>query len=454
MMKKIFYILSVACILSSSACEDGYNDRVDLADTDYFTNDPKYPPTELDNWLLETFTYPYNIEVKYRWDASEGDLYRTLVPPKVSQIQPVMDVVKKVWIEPYAALAGGSFIRAYCPKQFLLVGSAHYNLDGTVTLGTAEGGRKVVLYVVNEFLPSNRGALQSMMHIVHHEFGHILNQKVAYPASFREITTAGYTSDWRFTPVGQARANGFITSYAMASPHEDFVEMVATMLMEGKAGYEAILDCQTTAWSRELLKKKEELVVQYFRDAFNVDFYGLQTAVQEAMDALALPDDGPEPPPPLHESWGFEKENTALRFDLSRYGQPFEFSGRFYQDRNNMYTKGYSLDPNFKLFYTSETELTLRVYYYDVTDDTRVYQQANYYFSKEAGIDGSFMIWFNDSDENGKFLVDDLGAGALPGYFGGRSFKANWLPTCDGSLFASLIPQDDPENFCYGTLEN
>jgi hypothetical protein len=68
--------------------------------------------------------------------------------------------------------------------------------------------------------------------------------------------------------------------------------------------------------------------------------------------------------------------------------------------------------------------------------------------------DNSFVLWFNGSDENGQYLIDMLGAGALPGYFGGRTFTTDWLPTCDGSLFATLIPRDSPENFCYGALEN
>ncbi len=67
----------------------------------------------------------------------------------------------------------------------------------------------------------------------------------------------------------------------MASPDEDFVEMVATMLIEGKDGYEAILACEANSNSRAILKKKEQLVVQYYKEAFNIDFYALQTAVQE-----------------------------------------------------------------------------------------------------------------------------------------------------------------------------
>jgi substrate import-associated zinc metallohydrolase lipoprotein len=451
-LKKYFITLTI--ILAVTACEDPYNNAVDSADTDYVTNDPDFPATALDNWLLNNFTQPFNIEVKYRWDASEADLYKTLAPPKVSQVQPLMEVVKDVWINPYTELAGESFIKTYCPKQFLLIGSARYNIDGTFTLGTAEGGRKVVLYVVNDFDAEDRSALKTMLHIVHHEFGHILNQKVAYPSSFREITGGGYTSDWRFSSVAQARANGFITNYAMASPDEDFVEMIATMLIEGREGYEAILACETTANARAILKRKEQLVVQYYKDAFNIDFYGLQTAVQDAINEIAPPDEGPEPLPPVFDQWGFDREKKTVRFDLTMLNEPAEFASRFSQDHTRMHNAGYRLDPNFKLYFSSENELSLKMYYYALDDEDRVYQQATFYFFVNHTDDGKVALPFAGADENGQFLVDNLQVGAVAAFFGNRTFTIDWVETCTGQTYVGFVPQDSPANYSFGMLEN
>ncbi|MBT1703792.1 zinc-binding metallopeptidase [Chryseosolibacter indicus] len=447
------YILSTLVLaLMALACEDAYNDKVDPSKTDYLGNEEPQT-TELDTWLLNSFTYPFNIEVKYRWDASEGDIYRTLVPPKVSQIKPVMETVNDVWITPYSEIAGGTFIKTYCPKQFLLVGSAHYNPDGTFTLGTAEGGRKVVLYVVNNFSPTERSALKTMMHIVHHEFGHILNQKVSYPSAFRDITAGLYTSDWRFNSVTQARANGFITNYAMASPDEDFVEMVATMLIEGREGYEAILECETNAPSLEMLRKKEQLVVQYYKEAFNIDFYGLQSKVQEAINELAPPQGGPEELPPLFDVWGYGKEKTSVRFDLSTLNQPAEFTGRFNQDNRVLHNNGLALDYNFKMSFTAEDELALRIYYYNLNDENRVYQQANFYYTLIQRDDGSIIISASFADENGYYL-EGLKATALPSFFANRTFTIDWLQTCSDEVYVGFHLKDNPETFCYGMLEN
>jgi substrate import-associated zinc metallohydrolase lipoprotein len=149
MLRDKFILLFCVLMLTGAGCDDPYNDAA--SDADYVDNDNPHVPTELDAWLANNFTVPFNIEVKYRWDNSELNPYQTLVPPRVDKVQKVMEVVKSIWIDTYSEIAGADFIRKYSPKQFVLVGSASYNFDGSYTLGTADGGRKVVLYVVNSF---------------------------------------------------------------------------------------------------------------------------------------------------------------------------------------------------------------------------------------------------------------------------------------------------------------
>jgi substrate import-associated zinc metallohydrolase lipoprotein len=297
--KKII-ILFVVLILTNSRCGDPYND-INTHDGEYVNNDPKYPPTELDTWLYNSFTAPYNIEVKYRWDNSEVDPYKNLVPPSVGKVQDVMDVVKRVWIDTYSDIAGADFIKQYCPKQFILVGSGSYNFDGSTTLGTAEGGRKILLYVINHFDADDQEGVKDLIHTVEHEFAHILHQNISYPAEFKQITGGSYTANWSSVPESEARARGFITSYAMASPDEDFVEMISVMLVEGKQGYEKIIACETNSTSRQLLRTKEQTVIEYFRRSYNIDFYELQTKVQEAIQEIAPGEPAPEKPPVFDE---------------------------------------------------------------------------------------------------------------------------------------------------------
>ncbi|WP_374165210.1 putative zinc-binding metallopeptidase [Arcticibacter sp. MXS-1] len=231
---------------------------------------------------------PFNIEVKYKFDRFELDQNKDLVPPLEGQVIPLMEVVKRVWIEPYTAQAGDLFIKKYAPKQFVLVGSPSYNANGTITLGTAEGGRKIVLYTVNSFESTAESEVKQQLHTIHHEFAHILHQTINYPIEYKNITPGGYTSTWFNYSNTQALSLGFITSYSRAAPDEDFVEMISTMLVEGRSGFNAMV-ASAPASAQPLLRLKEQIVVKYFKEAWNIDFYALQTATHGAIEKVLKP---------------------------------------------------------------------------------------------------------------------------------------------------------------------
>ncbi|TXK44278.1 hypothetical protein FVR03_13945 [Pontibacter qinzhouensis] len=281
-MKK--YLLNIGLLLLAAtfttSCSD--EEEVDISHID-FTPD-SWTPGAVDNWLLQNFVMPYNIEVKYRFDRNELALDRVLAPVREDKVIPVMETIKYTWIDPYETEAGSSFIKRLSPKQFVLVGSASYNNNGTITLGTAEGGRKIVLFVINNFAKTEKGEVRQMLHTIHHEFAHILHQTIMYPQPYRNIST-GYTASWNDYSLEEALSRGFVTQYARSSPDEDFVEMISIMLIEGKVGFDAIVN-SAPAEAQPLFRQKEQLVVQYFKDAWNIDFYSLQTKTQTAINTL------------------------------------------------------------------------------------------------------------------------------------------------------------------------
>ena len=64
-----------------------------------------------------------------------------------------------------------------------MIGSAAYNSgDGTMVLGTAEGGLVITLYMVNRLTDATLRDYATLneyyFHTMHHEFTHILNQKI------------------------------------------------------------------------------------------------------------------------------------------------------------------------------------------------------------------------------------------------------------------------------------
>lgn len=448
-------LTAIVALLTAVSCNDPYNDQ--LREPELVDGDPA-DKTELDHWLFDNFTGPYNIEVKYKWDASESDIYKTLVPSREAKVQEVMEVVDKVWIDPFVDIAGANFIKKLCPKQFVLVGSARYNFDGSITLGTAEGGRKVVLYVINDFVKTDAFEVRQMMHTIEHEFTHILNQNVSFQPEFKEVTPGAYTAAWTTIPLADARAAGFITSYAMASPDEDFAEMTSMMLIEGRAAYEDILSCETTAASYEALRRKEKLVVEYFQKAFKIDFYELQTKVQEAIAAIA-PDNGNgggEQPPPLLDVWGYGKQYQTFSIDLMTMIESAEVTSRYAADNNTLHAYDMALDYNYRLTFFEANRVMLTLYYYNTNTEVREYKAANFVYELvEDPVDdaeGEYGLGNPSMDDNAKELVNKYGVVWTPGYFVGPFFF-DWAETCAGYRYAALYPVYAPNAYCLGVLK-
>jgi substrate import-associated zinc metallohydrolase lipoprotein len=277
----LFFIAAALGLLLLTSCnKNNDNLNIDIVGLGGDT----WPKDSIGRWLRDTLTKPYNIDVKYRWDAFELDLDKTLVPPSLDKIVPMMRVVKYGWIDSYEEEAGGDFIRLFCPKQYELVGSVAYNTNGTVTLGEAEAGRKVILYRVNQLNIKDTAFVKRVLKTIQHEFGHILHQNILYSAEYPTITP-GYTTTWNTVSDVNARAAGFITPYAMSGPDEDFVEMISVMLTEGKANYDAIVNAQA-ATPKAALRSKELIVVNYFKQNYNIDFYSLQTRCRAKLAAI------------------------------------------------------------------------------------------------------------------------------------------------------------------------
>jgi substrate import-associated zinc metallohydrolase lipoprotein len=297
--KIFFYIISLASLVSCNK-EDSLNpadvNQIPGLGGDSWVKGP------IDTWIFDTLTVPFNISAKYKWDQSELAFNRTLVPPKEEKIIPVLSTIKKVWIDNYIIEGGELFMKQYSPKWFILVGSLSYDPDGTVTLGSAEGGRTILLYGLNDFrikgmqgyTASDSFNVKQMFHTIEHEFGHILNQNIYYPQEFKLISVGDYTANWNNIPDFIANQDGFVTAYAMSAPDEDFVEMIAMMLIEGKAGFDRIVNSITEISpngtspeeAKSKLRAKEAIVVNYFADVWNINFYNLQARTRSSIEAI------------------------------------------------------------------------------------------------------------------------------------------------------------------------
>ncbi|MEO6550317.1 MAG: substrate import-associated zinc metallohydrolase lipoprotein [Ferruginibacter sp.] len=300
-IKIIALAFSLAIVVISCKKEDplGSVDNIPGLGGDIWT------PGVIDKWIVDTLTTPFNIAVKYKWDQGElqADFNKNLVPPMEEKIIPMMGAIKKAWINPYVAEAGLLFFKNISPKFFILVGSPAYE-RGAVKLGTAEGGRKVVLYDVNDFrikgMPgyvlSDTDNVKQVFHVIHHEYAHILDQNIKVPVEFSQSSASAYTSDWLNVSADDARNEGFITQYAISSKDDDWAEMLSIMLVEGKDWFDNYVNSinytgttpngTTAAVAKARLRQKEAVVISYFKQAWNIDYRGLQARSKAAINAL------------------------------------------------------------------------------------------------------------------------------------------------------------------------
>lgn len=266
----------------------------------------------IDQWIYDSLTVPYNISIKYKWDQFEDleDISKILVPPKEENIIPILSAIKKAWIEPYIAEGGEAFFKKLVPKYFYLIGSYAYEENGAVKGGVAEGGRKIILLNINGtktkemlgYTKDDSCTVKELFHVIHHEFGHILHSNVLYPADFKNLNSNLITSNWGDYGTGRvcsfdidAKKDGFISAYAMNTIDDDFVETVSRMLIDGKDDWERMIasippgisDRGTTqAQAIARLRTKESIVVNYYKQVYNINFYSLQARVRSALESF------------------------------------------------------------------------------------------------------------------------------------------------------------------------
>lgn len=263
-------------VLALAAC--AHEDQPTDSQLDY--NQPVR--TDLDKWIDANYLVPYNINAQYKWNQNTVDNTRYLFPPTVSKVQPALEIVKQIWLQSYANIAGPDFVKKIAPREIVLVGGVNSNSNGTRTLGIAEGGQRITLFEVDNLVKTNRAVVAEFIHTIQHEYVHILNQTKPFDEqAWGKITPSGYTATWHLEATSTSRELGFISSYARSNIVEDFAETASIILISTKAEYAAILAGISSAKARADIQKKEAIVVQYFKDTFNIDFYALRDEAEK-----------------------------------------------------------------------------------------------------------------------------------------------------------------------------
>ena len=295
----------LAALFGATLLLGGCREEEKIADDLYIPGlgGEEYAENELDKWLYQNYTLPYNIDVVYRWDAAQA--YSSLsevqlVPVEFDAVQPMMAALRDVWFEPYIQATGNSqdFLKEVAPKKIVLVGSLEYQ-NGSYKLGQAEEGRKILLLNVNNFDASDENELKESLHTIVHEFTHILHQTKLFDKKYQEISTGRYNSNWTLLKDPEARRLGFITSYAMLNKDEDFAEMVSGILVFGYDWFKdtVLAEAEKSTENPNAkadLEAKLAIVESYFKETWNIEFFdnetsgekGLETYFREAIEKV------------------------------------------------------------------------------------------------------------------------------------------------------------------------
>ncbi len=241
----------------------------DHLDTQTIFVDEETTPNELDTWLIDNYTTPFNVRFNYRYKDIESDRRYNLVPADYDKSAALAQIIKYLWLDAYVevnAAVNPSFMQTYCPKVIQLIGSAAWEDDNSRILGQAEGGLKITLYEVNAIDLDNISveAMNDLwFHTMHHEFSHILHQTKDYSPDFKLITGDKYNSSgWTNVTDEEARHWGFVTAYGSSEPNEDFVETISMYVVHDQAWWDAML---------AEAKQKEISEAQYQKYATGVD---------------------------------------------------------------------------------------------------------------------------------------------------------------------------------------
>lgn len=238
-----------------------------------------FPETEMDRYANTVFL-PYNIRIIYRWDQSAIPGDKKVTPIDENKVIPILKMIKENWLDIYNKNApNAEFMKINNFRQLILIGSSSVNNNNTETLATAEGGLNITFYKLNEFNTYDMISSNNIVHVIHHEFTHILNQRKKYTKEWATITK-GYDNSWTNKAPDERLQKGFISAYASSNDSDDFAESTAIMLAAGKKAMDKVYTVLNPA-AATALKKKEAIIVDYFQKEYNMDFYSLQKSVNE-----------------------------------------------------------------------------------------------------------------------------------------------------------------------------
>ncbi len=301
-LKHIF--ISLLIVLANTSCEKEEQLGESIYNTDVQELDSLSYTYSFDKFLNEQFMKPYNLSFEYKLSDVAVNMNYNLIPANLENSQKLAVLIKYLWFDVYAKVAGVDFLKIYGPRMIHLIGSPAYNpASGTILLGEAEGGIKITLFKVNDLEVDNVNSLNEFyFKTMHHEFAHILHQTKNYPVDFNLISYKNYDPySWQDRPDKIAWSLGFASPYGGSQTREDFVEIIANYIVKTDAQWNEMLLNASKDWELDeslgygevvesdesdgvdglaVLQNKLQICKLWMQEQWNVNLDSLRSEVQ------------------------------------------------------------------------------------------------------------------------------------------------------------------------------
>ncbi|WP_282918117.1 putative zinc-binding metallopeptidase [Porphyromonas macacae] len=311
-MKSIYQKICLTAILAGglilSSCQKQHLASDSVIDK-YF---PQESTTELDRWAIDLFK-PYNIQTLYRWQKEHLPSGSFGIPPKIEQVKPVLEAFKMLLLDLYTLeKAGGKdFFKDKGLIRITLLGGfeMHENNVLMKLWYPKTASNEMFAFDVNAFDPSDKKNVYRLMRSLHHQFARRLIEHIPYnrdafllinPKAYGVLPLAPSPADV-YRRVGlspYAHRRGFYTLYSMASPEDEFAEIISTLLLHTAVELKEAEDTaarpvypdqpesvQEAKEAYRALREKRAFVERYFRQDVGISLSRLQLLSLKQLNA-------------------------------------------------------------------------------------------------------------------------------------------------------------------------
>lgn len=279
-MRKQIYLL----LLIGGGCLGDGCQKVEMPVQYPFASEPG-PQTELDQWLSEEFTRPYNIEVGYTRTPYRETDWPDNLPPNREKIRPLLEALKALWIVPFEQAGGTPFMKEYVPRQILLWGDVNLNSLQIGEINTSLGEAVLPVFGVDRFSTATAENLFPYVRMATFAFAKRLVQgRPSLLDKFAALNPSSFYYDWSksadvskgeysFHGTPYSWKKGFFSNGAMESSLCDFAETLSMLVC---LSVSEINECLNTAQelggegAKATLQRKMAFVDEFLWENFKI----------------------------------------------------------------------------------------------------------------------------------------------------------------------------------------